>query len=545
MISLRNILIFLFCFQNASGECTESSCRKKVSTNGGLKENYEVKFKNHLREGQASELILMRDIVVKRNGKFVTQTATPLIVATRIANGQVVVDVIQKNRGRKSTLGTARGFRKLRNGSFTVGVSVRSCNNDNCQLRVKLNGKDAKKKFGRNTQRKNYPFKVSRLTLSKVNFVACKNIDRIPVTECSVQPRMIRRQFWKSLSEPNCGRTFKVTPEEMHAIPSFIRTTLKDDAVDKHLNECLYASEKLRISREHVVGGVNAYPGLSPWTASIRALINDNHRTCEANVGTATLIDKCWLLTAEHVVGIGSKLSSFKVRLGDYFNRGSSTMRQTANCDQNDERMNGFFGRVESEHESEIEHFIRHPDIDGEHIDVALIKMKNCVEDYTKYIQPVCLPESLNEFSDDICGVVSGWGKSSPTQGPLETPAVLQITSIAHISEKQCKEEFDKQNTRIDHKFKSGVIFCAGTPDSSPTTRDTCSGDSGGPFVSYGFREEDEFTEIKEDYARDDRAVLLGITSSGAKNCNVYGFYSRVTSIMDWIYEVKMNAKYN
>ena len=73
---------------------------------GGLKENYEVKFKNHLREGQASELILMRDIVVKRNGKFVTQTATPLIVATRIANEQVVVDVIQKNRGRKSTLGT-------------------------------------------------------------------------------------------------------------------------------------------------------------------------------------------------------------------------------------------------------------------------------------------------------------------------------------------------------------------------------------------------------------------------------------------------------
>ena len=145
-------------------------------------------------------------------------------------------------------------------------------------------------------------------------------------------------------------------------------------------------------------------------------MINDNHRTCEANVGTATLIDKCWLLTAEHVIGIGSKLSSFKVRLGDYFNRGSSTMRQTADCDQNDERLNGFFGRVESEHESAIEHFIRHPDIDGEHIDVALIKMKNCVEDYTKYIQPVCLPESLNEFSDDICGVVSGWGKSSPAQ---------------------------------------------------------------------------------------------------------------------------------
>ncbi|CBY11920.1 unnamed protein product [Oikopleura dioica] len=143
--------------------------------------------------------------------------------------------------------------------------------------------------------------------------------------------------------------------------------------------------------------------------------------------------------------------------------------------------------------------------------------MKTCVENYTKYIQPVCLPESLNEFSDDICGVVSGWGKSDPNQSPLEAPKILQISSIAHISEKQCKEEFDKKGTRIDHKFQSGILFCAGTPSTSKITRDTCSGDSGGPFVSYGYREEDEFTEINEDYVRNDRAVLLGITSSGAE----------------------------
>ena len=60
-------------------------------------------------------------------------------------------------------------------------------------------------------------------------------------------------------------------------------------------------------------------------------------------------------------------------------------------------------------------------------------------------------------------------------------------------------------------------MFCAGTPTTSRITRDTCSGDSGGPFVSYGYREEDEFTEINEDYVRNDRAVLLGITSSGAE----------------------------
>jgi hypothetical protein len=101
-------------------------------------------------------------------------------------------------------------------------------------------------------------------------------------------------------------------------------------------------------------------------------------------------------------------------------------------------------------------------------------------------------------------------------------------------------------------------LFCAGTPNTSDNTRDTCSGDSGGPFVSYGYRDEDEFSEINEDYVRNDRAVLLGITSSGAEvrpptllifnlfqNCDVYGFYSRVTSIMDWIYDVKINQNYN
>ena len=107
-------------------------------------------------------------------------------------------------------------------------------------------------------------------------------------------------------------------------------------------------------------------------------------------------------------------MSQLKVRVGDYFNRGSSNRRY--NCDQDEERLNSRFSKVESEHESRIEKVVRHP-----RADVALIKMKNCVEEYTKFIQPVCLPESLHEFSDDICGIVSGWGKSDPNQVEITT----------------------------------------------------------------------------------------------------------------------------
>jgi len=149
-----------------------------------LKENYEIRFKNYQREGQASELILMRDFVVKRNGEFVTQTGTPLIISTRIVNNQVILELVQRQKGRKSSLGTARIQNKLKNNSNTVGLSIRNCRNGYCEVRVKLNGKDARKYFNR----RNYPFKLSEVTLSKINFVACKNLDRTPGQTIAVNP---------------------------------------------------------------------------------------------------------------------------------------------------------------------------------------------------------------------------------------------------------------------------------------------------------------------------------------------------------------------
>lgn len=164
----------------------QSKCRIKYQfanySSGGLRENYDIKFKNYQREGQASELILMRDFVVKRNGQFVTQTGTPLIISTRIVNGQVILELVQRQKGRKSSLGTARIQNRLKSNSHTVGLSIRNCKNGYCQIRVKLNGKEAKRHFNR----RNYPFKLSEVTLSKINFVACKNLDRTPGQKAAI-----------------------------------------------------------------------------------------------------------------------------------------------------------------------------------------------------------------------------------------------------------------------------------------------------------------------------------------------------------------------
>jgi len=54
-----------------------------------------------------------------------------------------------------------------------------------------------------------------------------------------VKPINVKRQAWKSLSEPNCGRSFKMTDEELQSLPSFIRSTLTAGAVDRHLNVTL------------------------------------------------------------------------------------------------------------------------------------------------------------------------------------------------------------------------------------------------------------------------------------------------------------------
>lgn len=49
---------------------------------------------------------------MKRGGKFVTQSMTPLIVSTRRTGTELIVEVIQRNRGRKNSLGKGKGFKK-------------------------------------------------------------------------------------------------------------------------------------------------------------------------------------------------------------------------------------------------------------------------------------------------------------------------------------------------------------------------------------------------------------------------------------------------
>lgn len=51
--------------------------------------------------------------------------------------------------------------------------------------------------------------------------------------------------------------------------------------------------------------------------------------------------------------------------------------------------------------------------------DIALIKLKDPVPKFTKFITPICLPESTTQFGTDDCCTLAGWGKTAADEKQL------------------------------------------------------------------------------------------------------------------------------
>nr|BAR45634.1 limulus clotting factor C-like [Scolopendra japonica] len=153
--------------------------------------------------------------------------------------------------------------------------------------------------------------------------------------------------------------------------------------------------------------------------------------------------------------------------------------------------------------------------------DIALVRLKTPVK-LTSRVQPVCLPTDIDESNSRVKegnpGVITGWGRTET--GNLS--AILQQAKVPIVSNKQCEEDYKKVNLRI---IVSRNMLCAGYDKGA---RDSCSGDSGGPFV---FPIDD----------REDKWVLEGIVSWGSilgcGNPRQYGGYVRVQKFYQWILE--------
>ncbi|XP_017347442.1 enteropeptidase [Ictalurus punctatus] len=235
-----------------------------------------------------------------------------------------------------------------------------------------------------------------------------------------------------------------------------------------------------------IVGGEDAVKGAWPWIASLRWT---GRHACGG-----TLIDSQWLVTAAHCVyGKSVHLSNWNVILGLHAQYESNTSdRQNHQIDQI--IINQNYNRRTKDS------------------DIALIHLQNKVN-FTDYIQPICLPNSAQQFAAGRKCVIAGWGRL--TEGGTVAD-VLQQAVLPLINNSVCQARLPEYNI-------TERMVCAGYPEGGI---DTCQGDSGGPLMC----EEG-----------DGSWVLAGVTSFGVGCARPGrpGVYALVTHFTDWILETR------
>lgn len=138
--------------------------------------------------------------------------------------------------------------------------------------------------------------------------------------------------------------------------------------------------------------------------------------------------------------------------------------------------------------------------------DIGLIILSENLE-YSSAIQPI--PLALRKPSVGDTAVVTGWGKNEEEAETLTSH--LQVVELEIVDSGYCSMQYSTMNYAITDE-----MVCAGVDDS---TKDSCSGDSGGPLAIDG--------------------ELVGIVSWGI-GCAREGFpgvYASVPHYTQWITE--------
>ncbi|XP_010084154.1 PREDICTED: transmembrane protease serine 9 [Pterocles gutturalis] len=157
-----------------------------------------------------------------------------------------------------------------------------------------------------------------------------------------------------------------------------------------------------------------------------------------------------------------------------------------------------------------IARIIPHPsyNTDTADYDVAVLELKRPVT-FTKYIQPVCLPDAGHHFPTSKKCLISGWGYLR--EDFLVKPEFLQKATVELLDQALCSTFYT--NALTDR------MMCAGYLDGQI---DSCQGDSGGPLVCQ---------------EPSGKFFMAGIVSWGI-GCGAArrpGVYTRVTKLRDWI----------
>uniref|UniRef100_A0A8V5GZP4 Peptidase S1 domain-containing protein n=1 Tax=Melopsittacus undulatus TaxID=13146 RepID=A0A8V5GZP4_MELUD len=159
-----------------------------------------------------------------------------------------------------------------------------------------------------------------------------------------------------------------------------------------------------------------------------------------------------------------------------------------------------------------IARIIPHPsyNTDTADYDVAVLELKRPVS-FTKYIQPVCLPDAGHHFPTSKKCLISGWGYLKEDFCEQSDPEYLQKATVELLDQTLCSSLYSHALT--------DRMLCAGYLEGKI---DSCQGDSGGPLVCQ---------------EPSGKFFLAGIVSwgIGCAEARRPGVYTRVTKLRDWI----------
>ena len=248
------------------------------------------------------------------------------------------------------------------------------------------------------------------------------------------------------------------------------------------INMCA-SGENIKFKQPRIVGGTESPDGEWPW---MTAIIKDE----DIVFCGASLINAKWLITAANSFEYDSSISDKKIVVGEQDLSNIQTLKK-----------------------HEIKRIIIHPEYDKTTIDndIALIELKHGVgPDYS----PVQL---YNKELTNQMGIALGWGSTNHF-----APDASEYNPIYSDQLNQVKIPIVDSETCIESTsfLVTDNMFCAGY---SHGGKDSCLGDSGGPFIIF------EKGQWK----------IAGLVSWG-EGCawpGNYGFYTRVPNYISFIKE--------
>ncbi|KAK6630616.1 hypothetical protein RUM43_014601 [Polyplax serrata] len=233
--------------------------------------------------------------------------------------------------------------------------------------------------------------------------------------------------------------------------------------------------------QERIVGGQTAEVNEWPWAV---VLFNGGRQFCGGS-----LIDHEHILSAAHCVAHMTSwdVARLTVRLGDHNIRINTETRHI---------------------EKRVRRVVRHRGFDPRTLynDIAILTLDTPVS-FSKTIRPICLPQGNQNYAG-LPATVIGWGSLRESGAQ---PAELQEVNIPIWTNDDCRLKYGPAAPGgiVDH------FLCAGQ-----ASRDSCSGDSGGPLM-----------------VNQGRWIQVGIVSwgIGCGKGQYPGVYTRVTYFMPWI----------